>query len=75
MSVFSLVHSLCPEYLLSRPANSEDEDEQTGREQLPYEEDDAEGQVSSVTQFITQVSLQAHTHTHCYLLVYWHFTT
>ncbi len=52
----------CANYLLSRSANSEDEEEQTGWEQLPYEEDGAKGQVAPVAQFTTQVSLQANTH-------------
>lgn len=47
---------------MSRSANSEDEDEQTGWEQLPYEEDDAKGQVARVAQFTTQVSLQTKKH-------------
>ena len=49
-------------YLLSGLANPEDEDEQTGWEQFPYEEDGTEDQVATVAQFITQVSLQAHKH-------------
>lgn len=43
--------------LLSRSANPEDEDEQPGREQLPYEEDGPESQVPPVTQFTLQISL------------------
>lgn len=45
-------------YLLSRLANPEDNDQQTGWKQLPNEEDGTEGQVAFVSQLTVQVSLQ-----------------
>lgn len=44
--------------LLSGPADSEEEDEEAGREQLPDEEDGTERQVASVAEFTLQVSLK-----------------
>lgn len=58
---FSQSWSDVPPYLLGRLTNPEDEDEQTGWEQLPYEEDSTKDQVATVTQLITQVSLQRNT--------------
>lgn len=44
--------------LLSGPADSEEQDEEAGREQLPDEEDGTERQVASVAEFTLQVSLK-----------------
>lgn len=50
---FTLVSVGHTTYLQSRPANPEDDNEQSGWEQLPYKEDGAEDQVAFFTQFIT----------------------
>lgn len=47
---------------LRRLAHSEDEDEEAGGKQLPYEENCTERQVTSVSQFTTQVSLRKDEH-------------
>lgn len=60
--MFSPVSVRCADYLLSGLANPEDEDEQTGWEQFPYEEDGTKDQVATVAQFISQVSLQTNKH-------------
>ena len=49
-------------HLLSRPADSEDENEQAGGEKLPYKEDGAERQVASVAKITLQVRLKTSTH-------------